>query len=259
MSVPPSTPNCASAPLAGGDSGAMSSWPALGPKELDEEGHLALRLDLVLHVGWDGLPCLGSDEDVERRFGLGREAEVTSHDAEPTPEAATHPMRLAERDRHGVLVPDLGGSHDVEALRRLRPITQRAVEQRPHSTGATALVENPGSQLERRAMTDVLAVPAVEVSNPGLGIVLSEADDGSPHLGSPSVTSGPLRTLILPSLALRSKATGSCWQRRRTLRRRPETAPRGEPRPQRPRLRAPSCRDWGNRLPSGHSWYSLRV
>jgi len=87
----------------------------------------------------------------------------------------------------------------IVTLRWLRPITERTLEQGPELGSPSRFVGHPRSELERRAVTDMLTVAARKLGDPISLVVLVVAGDRPFHLHHPtsaSQTSAVFVTLL---------------------------------------------------------------
>ena len=113
-------------------------------------------------------------------------------------------MAPLKRSWHRVLVKDGAGPDPLRRRRQLGPFTERTGERRAEPLVAALRGEDPLAGLERRPVTDVLAVPATELSDPVPFIVTPVPDDGSVHktrvpLDSDLAGRGHSATSLLPA------------------------------------------------------------
>ena len=86
-------------------------------------------------------------------------------------------MTAAVEDRAAVGADEVCEARSLSAL-----LAQRAVAERPDARRALRLRKDPRADLKRRAVTDMLVVPAVELGDPLAVRVLMEAADGPLHV-----------------------------------------------------------------------------
>ncbi len=150
-------------------------------EELDAEVHGTQRLDMVLDTGWDGLRRTCSQFEFDRRTGAGDEAQPAVVDDDPSPISCGNPMGPFQAGRHGALVPDRCGPYPPERVGHLGPLAQRTFEGCAEPGRPAFGIEDPGSQLERRAVAEMLIVPAFQLGDPVAHFVLVVTGDRSFH------------------------------------------------------------------------------
>lgn len=112
----------------------------------------------MLDLGRNCLDRTGLQDVIEFRLRLCHEAKTTFVNDDSTPRPGGDPMRTREADGHGVLVPLFARANQVQPLGKFGTIAQRTLK-RQTDPGATSIgVQHPLTGLERRSMTDVLAV-----------------------------------------------------------------------------------------------------
>lgn len=153
----------------------------LGAKEFDDEAGRALGFDVMLDIGRDALREIGLNDHVGDRIGASNETQRSIFDAQTTPRPARYSMRATERVGHRALIPCCGSPYHDQAVGEFATVAQRAVQRRADASISLGLVLDPGCRPERRTMTHVLAVVALEQRYPVAGVVSSEADDLAQH------------------------------------------------------------------------------
>jgi hypothetical protein len=157
-----------------------------GGVELDLEADRAERVHLMLDVGRDRLGVAGSDLDFERRLARHGETQPPLVHHDPPPGACGEAVRTAEPARHGLLVPLGAEANETETAWGFGPVAQRTAEQSTEPGRPSGVVGHPSSELERRTVTDMLAVAAGELGDPGAFVVSVVAGDRSFHRHQPT-------------------------------------------------------------------------
>jgi hypothetical protein len=163
-------------------------WPAPSRgngEELDLEADRPERAHLVGDLGRDRLGGTGPDLDFQGRVGRHGETEAPLVHHDPPPRARGEAVRSAQTRRHRLFVPLGAGTNKTETVGRFRPVTQRAGEPRPDPRLASGFIVHPRPELERGAVTDMLAVAARKLGDPVSFAVLVVAGDRSFHRGQP--------------------------------------------------------------------------
>ena len=132
-------------------------------------------------VGGNGLRRVRLDDHIGDRLRPSNEAQRSGLDAQTTPGPLSHSVGAAERVRHRALVPRRRGSHHAQAVGELATVAERTAQRRANSLISFGGVVDPRGQLERRTMTHMLAVMAIEQRNPVPDVVDNEADDLALH------------------------------------------------------------------------------
>jgi len=163
-------------------------WPAPSRgdgEELDLKADRPERAHLVGDLGRDRLGGTGPDLDFQGWLGRHGETEAPLVHHDPPPRARGEAVRSAQPRRHRLFVPLGAGTDKTETVGRFRPVTQRAGEPRPDPRLASGFIVHPSPELERGAVTDMLAVAARKLGDPVSFAVLVVAGDRSFHRGQP--------------------------------------------------------------------------
>jgi hypothetical protein len=141
---------------------AAVSWSDVGTEEVDREACRALRLDVVLDIGWDPLGTLPVDDYVGHRVGVGNEPKCAFGYPEAPPCSGRYPVRAPESIRHRVFIPCGCRSNHGEVGRDLAAITERTLQRRADALRTLRLVVDPWRHPKRRSVPNVLTVMALE-------------------------------------------------------------------------------------------------
>jgi hypothetical protein len=135
-------------------------------EDVDREANPVERLYLVFDLGGNRLCRARSYDEMQLRFGARREAQIPIMHLDAAPRASGHPMRSFETCRNGALVPFRARPNQLETVRQLGPVAQRAVEERSEPVVTPLGVQYPLSKLKRWAMADVLTMSARQLRYP---------------------------------------------------------------------------------------------
>src|SRR5581483_7583837 len=118
--------------------------------------------------------------------------------------------------RHGVLIPLRSGPNELYIRWQLGAVAQWALELLTDPVASLGITPHPGSQLEGRAMADMLVVATRQLGDPISRFVLVESGHGPLHafsleaaLRRPFALQGPRRCADSPSVARSGRAPRS--------------------------------------------------
>jgi hypothetical protein len=112
-----------------------------------------------------------------------------------SPGSRAHSVGTEQCKRNRMLIPDGTRPSEPESLRQLGPIAQWAVESCSDPFGTFLGNDNPGPDLERWPVTNMLAVPARQLSDVVTVFITVETQDRSHHISRVSVRSPCFCTL----------------------------------------------------------------
>jgi len=154
---------------------------SIDSEEVDGESNLSERLHVMGDAGGYRLDGLGAEPHVEHRIALHHELQCASANSDQPPGTLPEAVRVQEAGRNRSVFPLRARSDQVETTGQLSPFAEQAVQRSTDSLGATLAVEHPGSELERRLMTNVLAVTTRELGDPIALLVSVESCNRSIH------------------------------------------------------------------------------
>jgi hypothetical protein len=150
-------------------------------QKVQGEPDTANRPHLVVHLGWDRL-LLSSDEfALQGRLTCHRKLKAPPVDVDSAPGVVAEAVRSTETSRKAVLIPLWTCSHNAQIGGELGSIAKWTLEGTAESSGASHCALHPWSLLERGAMSYVLVMPARELGDPVVLVVLVVAGDRSLH------------------------------------------------------------------------------
>ena len=129
----------------------------------------------------NGLDFLRAELNHQRRHRRRSETEASVEDHDLSPRPGGNPMGTAKTGGHGLLIPLGAGPGQAKPVRELGAVTQRAVQRGAQPRFSFVGVEDPRSELERRAVTDMLVVPAGQLGYPVVFVVGVKARDCTLH------------------------------------------------------------------------------
>jgi len=157
------SPACRLATLIGSrlDGRVVAPFALLGDREeVDGKADPSDRLHFVLDLGRYRLGGAGTHDDIQFGLGLCDESQVTIVHNDPAPRSRRGSVRSSETGGHRVLVPSRARSNQLGSFWHFGSITEWTVERLPETTVPASSVQYPSTELEGRAMTNVLAVAA---------------------------------------------------------------------------------------------------
>jgi len=150
-------------------------------KKVDCEPNRSEQHDMMRHIGGYCLLRIRVQYDIDDRFSEKREPQFALLNSEQTPGARAHSMRAEEGGGDRLFSPFRTGANESELVRHFATIARRAGEGGAYSFGASVILQDPCSDLEWRAVTDVLVVPTRELGNPITSFIEMESCDRSVH------------------------------------------------------------------------------
>lgn len=128
-----------------------------------------------------GMSIPGTESDTSRRIEIDVDVSTALQDPEQRPPACGHDMSPAKPWRQRLSIERTRSPNDYEVARKLRTITQRAVQLAADTLAPLDVVEHPCPVVKRRSVADVLAMQARQLGDPVAHVILAEGGDPSTH------------------------------------------------------------------------------